>query len=120
MKSSSESSDDDSIVEEENPQKTPGENVPIVVLESSSDSSDDEEAKTEQAVSRKGKIDIVSPDADAAKKIDQNATGKVGKSPMCTEETDQQEGCRVFVHGVTQVHSAVNWIFMHSFLVFRM
>lgn len=102
LKSSSESSDDDSIVEEENPQKTPGENIQIVVLESSSDSSDDEEDKSEQVGSTKGTIDIVSPDADAAKKMDQNATEKVGKSPMCTEETTQQKGCRVFVRGVTQ------------------
>lgn len=115
LKSSSES-DDDSIVEEENP-KPPGQKVQTVVLESSSDSSDDEEemTKTEQAVPAKGATDIVSSDADAAKKVDgsaaASASGKVEKSPMCTEDTAQQDaalGCRLFVHGVTQNIKAVD------------
>ena len=131
LESSSES-DDDSIVEEENP-KPPGRNVQTVVLESSSDcsgdsssdSSDDEEemAPTERAAATKGATDIVSTDTDAAKKVDGGAaaSGKVEKSPMCTGgETVQQEtalGCRLFVHGVTQVTSCR--LDFHAFLYFQ-
>ena len=131
LESSSES-DDDSIVEEENP-KPPGRSVQTVVLESSSDcsgdsssdSSDDEEemAPTERAAATKGATDIVSTDADAAKKVDGGAaaSGKVEKSPMCTGgETVQQEtalGCRLFVHGVTQVTSCR--LDFHAFLYFQ-
>ena len=110
LKSSSES-DDDSIVEEENPKKPSDQTIQTVVLESSSDSSDDEEelaktvGTTEPAVSTKEEIDI-----DAAKKVDQ--IEKEERPPMYIEETTQQEdalGCRLFVHGVTQVHSRLDF-----------
>ena len=109
LKSSSES-DDDSVVEEENPKKPSHQTIPTVVLESSSDSSDDEEelaktvGTTEPAVSTKEEIDT-----DAAKKVD---IEKEERPPMYIEETTQQEdalGCRLFVHGVTQVHSRLDF-----------
>ena len=117
-------SDDDSIVEEEKG-KPDGQNAPIVVLESSSeeDSSSDEEeaAQTEGAAGGAGAAEAAKGAAEPAKGVAEptpiavsieeegNSTNNSYTSveELSTEEKDQRvaEGCKLFVRGVTQVHS---------------
>ena len=105
-------SDDGSIVEEEKG-KPDGQNAPIVVLESSSeeDSSSDEEeaAQTEGAAGGAEAAKGVAEPTPIAVSTEEKGNSLKDSSveELSTEEKDQRvaEGCKLFVRGVTQVHS---------------